>query len=155
MSPEFSPASATVGPDSVSISGNPEMAKGTGSRTNAADKHLINTIATGNNFQRRLYIIRNFREVLLIFLGNQHSFQPAAQAPPTAFPSDRQLADTRPRKRDLAGHRHVASHFNATVIAEMMEVTIPTPADGPSFGVAPSGTCTCTSCLASSSKSIP
>ena len=46
MSPEFSPASATVGPDSVTISGNPEMAKGTGSRTNAADK-ASSTIATG------------------------------------------------------------------------------------------------------------
>ena len=28
-----------------------------------------------------------------------------------------------------------------SVIADIIDVTIPTPADGPSFGVAPSGTC--------------
>ncbi len=42
-----------------------------------------------------------------------------------------------------------------SVNADTSEVHMPTPADGPSFGVAPSGTCTCTSNFWWKSSSTP
>ena len=41
------------------------------------------------------------------------------------------------------------------VITETMAVTMATPADGPSFGVAPSGTCTWMSFLSNMGGSMP
>ena len=39
--------------------------------------------------------------------------------------------------------------------ADRMAVAIVTPADGPSFGIAPAGTCTCRSCFARNSGEMP
>ena len=61
--------------------------------------------------------------------GQQLLFQAADRQHPAA-------------QRDLAGHRHIAAHRNARQRAEQMLVAIVIPADGPSFGIAPSGTCT-------------
>ena len=48
---------------------------------------------------------------------------------------------------DLTGHGDIGSH-RSPVRADTIAVSMPTPALGPSFGVAPSGTCTwCTSCF--------
>ena len=53
--------------------------------------------------------------------------------------ADRQHAAA---QRDLARHGHVLPARECPVMMEMIAVTMATPAEGPSLGVAPSGTCT-------------
>ena len=57
-------------------------------------------------------------------------------------------------KRNLARHRH-ARPDRAPVSKLTRAVTIATPADGPSFGIAPDGTWMCKSCLRKKSGSMP
>ena len=59
-----------------------------------------------------------------------------------AHAADRQHAAA---QRHLAGHRDVVAHARSASRARAIAVAIATPADGPSFGIAPAGTCTCTS----------
>ena len=64
----------------------------------------------------------------------------------------RLLADAADRQhqaaqRDLAGHGDVLPD-RLIRAADRIAVAIVTPADGPSFGIAPAGTCTCRSCFA-------
>ena len=42
-------------------------------------------------------------------------------------------------QRHLAGHRDVAANRRSPVRVEIIAVTMPMPADGPSLGTAPSG----------------
>ena len=57
-------------------------------------------------------------------------------------------------QRDLAGHRDVAAH-RAPVSADASAVAIVTPADGPSFGIAPAGTWMWMSFFSKKSASMP
>ena len=58
-------------------------------------------------------------------------------------------------QRDLARHRHVACAPVGRVASEASAVTIVTPADGPSLGMAPAGTCTWTVLPSKTPGSMP
>ena len=69
-----------------------------------------------------------------------------------AHAADRQHAAA---QRDLAGHRDVVRAPGCAVASETSAVAIVTPADGPSFGIAPAGTCTWISRRTSAPSSSP
>ncbi|KAG0766053.1 hypothetical protein G6F22_017909 [Rhizopus arrhizus] len=64
------------------------------------------------------------------------------------------MAVTRPR-RVISPVIATSARTGTLVSIDTSEVTIAAPALGPSFGVAPSGTCRCTSCFCRKSLSMP
>ena len=84
------------------------------------------------------HLIADFRQVLDVLSGITTVLMPARKAA-SSFSFRPPIGNTRPR--------NVISPVMATSfltgmpdMMEMMAVTMATPADGPSFGVAPSGT---------------
>jgi hypothetical protein len=82
----------------------------------------------------------NVRQILHVLLGDQHLLDAAAKRREQLLlqAADRQHA---PAQRDLAGHRDIA-RTGMPVSTETIAVAMAMPADGPSLGVAPSGTWT-------------
>ena len=70
------------------------------------------TSATGNQLQVLLHVVRDFRQVLLILLRDEHGRDPGPQRRQQLLlqAADRQHAAA---QRDLAGHRHVAADRDA------------------------------------------
>ena len=109
---------------------------------------------TGTIFMPCVTFFGNVGEILAVLVGNDHGADAAAQRRQQLLlqSADRQHAAA---QRDLAGHRHVGLDRDLRVSIETSAVAIAMPALGPSFGVAPSGTCTCTSCFCRKSRSMP
>ena len=70
------------------------------------------TSATGDQLQVLLHVVRDFRQVLLVLLRDEHGGDPGPQRRQQLLlqAADRQHPAA---QRDLAGHRDVAAHRNA------------------------------------------
>ena len=85
----------------------------------------------------------HIHQVLLVALGQHHRLYCPPAGPPAPSPSPRRSASTSPRKRDLARLCPTSGRTGLPSNKLVSAVYIATPADGPSFGTAPAGTCTC------------
>src|SRR5215831_20960190 len=104
-----------------------------------ASEHLVHT-RDRNNLESALDAIRDFNKIFGVLFGYEHCLDAPTQG------REQLLLETGDRphaaaQRNLAGHGNVAAHGN-TGHYETIAVAMATPAEGPSFGVAPSGTCT-------------
>ena len=99
-------------------------------------------------------LCRQILQVVLVLARQDHALQPGALCGEhlLAQAADREHL---PRQRDLAGHSDLVGDRASPRTSDAIAVAIVIPAEGPSFGTAPAGTCTWTSCSANQSAGSP
>ncbi len=90
---------------------------------------------------------------LAFCFGTITSWMPSRRAAST-FSLTPPIGSTRP-DRVISPVIAMSPRTGRPVSSEAIAVAIVTPADGPSFGMAPDGTCTCISALVKKSGSMP
>src|SRR5438876_8923169 len=117
-----------------------------------AGEHLVHA-RDRNDLEPTLDALADLHEVLGVLFGNEHCFDAPAQG------REQLLLETGDRPHAA---RSVISPVMARsrrtgmpVMSETLAVAIATPAEGPSFGVAPSGTCTWMSRLSNKGGLMP
>src|SRR5258707_340402 len=117
-----------------------------------ARKHLVHA-RDRNDVEAFLDAVADLHEVLGVLFGNEHCFDAPAQG------REQLLLETGDRphaaaQRDFAVMA-TSRRTGMPVIIETIAVAMATPAEGPSFGVAPSGTCTWMSRLSNKGGLMP
>ena len=112
----------------------------------SASRSTSSAVSTRWILSARLMLSGTSRRSGSLAAGMMHGGDAAAHRGAELLP---QAADREhpPGQRDLAGHRQ-SERIGRPVNRLASTVAIVTPAEGPSFGIAPSGKCTCTSALA-------
>src|SRR6516225_8103264 len=101
-----------------------------------AGEHLVHA-RDRNDVEAFLDAVADLHEVLGVLFGNEHCFDAPAQGREQLL---LETGDPRPRSV-ISPVTATSRRTGMPVITETIAVAMATPAEGPSFGVAPSGTC--------------
>src|SRR5580693_1690917 len=117
-----------------------------------AGEHLVHA-RDRNDLEPTLDAVRDFNKILGVLFGNEHRLDAPSKAA-SSFSLRPAIGHTRPRSV-ISPVMATSRRTGMPVMTETIAVTMATPADGPSFGVAPSGTCTWMSRLSNNGGSMP
>src|SRR5215468_10610631 len=117
-----------------------------------AGEHLVHA-RDRNDVEAFLDAVADLHEVLGVLFRNEHCFDAPAQGP-SSFSLRPAIGHTWPRSV-ISPVMATSRRTGMPVITETIAMAMATPAEGPSFGVAPSGTCTWMSRLSNKGGLMP